>query len=206
MKGVFVKQVRTSERFWGAFAHMPIIAMIWVSYLIYTVWPVVSVRMLLLSAKALEESSTPILPLLLTGASFPILMFVRKMHANSAFVKNNTLSACAFNTWLLKVYGVLGIIAAVGFCLPSDIILTGAAWSAVVVSAICMQQAFFGVCAAINGHVYEYWYPLQALSSGYVLLCQSRCTASDKESQKRKRYPKTKDTIASNTKNKKAGK
>ena len=67
-----------------------------------------------------------------------------------------------------------------------------------------MQQAFFGVCAAIAGREYDYWYPLQMLSSGYTMLRQSSCAADQEDANKRKRDPKAKNAVAGNAKNTRA--
>ena len=200
-----MKKLRMSERVWGAFAHMPIIAIIWISYLIYRVWPVVSVRMILLTAKALEESSAPVVPLLLTCASFPILMLLRRFQGRSSFVKKNADAACLFNWWLIKMYILLGSLMLIGYCVPSDQVIALATGIGIVVSIICMQQAFFGVCKALNGHVYHYWLPSDLLAALHGMLCKGCGASTQKKKQKRKRNTEGDDAVASNAQHKEAG-
>lgn len=180
-----MKRLSLHDRIWGCFAHMPIITIIWVSYLSYRVWPHISIKTLLLSAKSFETSSLPILPLAFTCASIPILMAIRYLQSRSSFVKKNAAEAFVFNAWLLKIYAVLFCIVLIGFCIPSDLVMNSAACVGIFMSVLCLVQSSVGVYVALQGDVYQYWFPLAALRACYALLCDRCTTAKKKERKKR---------------------
>ncbi len=173
-------KISLHDRIWGCFAHVPIITIIWISYLVYHVWPHVSIQTLLLSAKSFETSSVPILPLIFTCCSIPILMTIRYLQSRSSFVKKNAAESYAFNWWLLKLYFVLFAVVLVGFCVPSDMVMNIAGSIGVFLSMLCLFQSLAGVYMALRGDVYKYWFPLPALYACYVLL-RNCCNASRKK-------------------------
>ncbi len=165
-----MNNVSLHDRVWGSFAHVPIITIIWVSYLTYRIWPDVSIKALLLSAKSFETSSLPILPLLFTCASIPILMIIRYLQKRRTFVKQNAAQAYGFNWWLLKSYFILFGVVLAGFCISSDILMNVAGIVGVFLSVLCLMQSLAGVYYALRGELYHYWFPLAALVSCYALL------------------------------------
>jgi hypothetical protein len=180
-----MNQVSLHDRIWASFAHMPIITIIWLSYLSYRIWPAVSVRALLESAKSFEASSLPILPLAFTCASIPILMGIRYLQKRSTFVKKNAAEAFIFNSWLLKIYAVLFGVVLTGYCIPSELVMNMAAIVGVFMSALCLVQSAVGVVIALRGEVYQYWFPLATLKACYMLL--RNCCAAPKKKQRKKR-------------------
>ena len=175
-----MNKISLHDRIWGCFAHVPIITIIWVTYLIYCVWPEVSIKTLLLSAKSFESSSLPILPLLFTCASIPILMTIRYLQKRKTFVKQNAAEAYVFNWWLLKCYFVLFGVVLVGYCIPSDAVMNIAGSAGIFLSVLCLIQSIGGVYYALRGELYHYWFPLPAVVACYALL-RDRCKAAGKK-------------------------
>lgn len=180
IRGIRMKKLSLHDRIWASFTHMPIITIIWISYLAYRVWPDISIKTLLLSAKSFETSSLPILPLAFTCASIPILMVIRYVQSRSVFVKQSAAEAYIFNWWLLKLYMALFGVVLVGFCIPSDLLMNGAACVGIFLSVLCLAQSSIGVYVALHGEVYKYWYPLPVLAACYAVL-RDCCTTAKKK-------------------------
>ncbi|MBM3893890.1 hypothetical protein FJ365_05870 [Candidatus Dependentiae bacterium] len=175
-----MNNVSLHDRIWGSFAHVPIITIIWVSYLTFRVWPDVSIKALLLSAKSFETSSLPILPLLFTCASIPILMTIRYLQKRRTFVKQNAAQAYGFNWWLLKSYFVLFVVMLFGYVISSEILMNIVGSIGVFLSVLCLIQSVAGVYYALRGELYHYWLPLPALAACYALL-RDCCKAAGKK-------------------------
>ena len=146
------------DRFWSVVAHVPIVTIIWIGYLLYCRF----VHQYYLSEflgryQTMSWDSLPITPIILTMLSVPIALSIQRMQKAYPLARNNAHQAYLFNIWLLQWYALAMCIAACGlyFGRIEAIWLAG---SLVVFAGVnCLVQAALGIKVALSGRVYHYW-------------------------------------------------
>ncbi len=149
------------ERIWATLPHIPIITIVWTSYLVYrSLW----------SNRPFPDSSLvhsnlfsvlPITPILLTFCTLPIGLGIMHFKRKSQLVHDNAEEVYQFNLWLLKFYGLALLVALTGLLLRFNKLISFAGIFALLVSTLCIVQSFGGVVTALRGHVFHYWYPFK---------------------------------------------
>lgn len=145
------------ERFWGCLAHMPIVTIIWISYLTYRQFYNGGFAGKLLSLKMISLSSLPITPILLTVLSIPISLAIKATQKKSVFASSNAQAAFIFNVWLLKCYATSFIFAAIGIFTAIKLIVLSAGIIVFLLSLLCLIQSIMGIFTAYNGKIFHYW-------------------------------------------------
>ena len=99
-------RIKLQDRLWAAFAHVPIITIIWTGYLLYCkLFQEYEYTTLLVRCKAFDWRVLPITPILLTLLSVPIALGIQRMQRAFPLARNNAHEAYVFSIWLLQVYG-----------------------------------------------------------------------------------------------------
>jgi hypothetical protein len=147
------------ERLWATLPHIPVITIIWTSYLLYcSLWSKKSFHAFnILQTKNL--SALPITPILLTLCSLPIGLSIMHLKKRSVFVYDNAEEVYQFNLWLLKAYGVMFLAVLIGIFTDFFPLIVAAGIIAFVISLLCMTQAVMAVITSLRGHIFHYWYP-----------------------------------------------
>jgi hypothetical protein len=154
-----MKDLSPVERFWGTLAHVPLITLIWVSYMVYYHYNQLSLGAVVTKFKVVTSGSLPLMPILFTLAALPISLGIMYAKKTSRFVYRNAESAYRFNLWLLMCYGIAFAGSAVGFFLAQRLLFVGFGLLVVAISIFSLVQAFCGVCVALRGEIFYYWYP-----------------------------------------------
>jgi len=148
------------ERLWASLAHVPIITLIWSTYVMYCYYQGNWCALAAIN-KMLTKPSIPITPLVFTALSIPVALTIMFLKKRSRLIHNNAREAYLFNIWLIKVYAGILLVAAVGLWLHCVAIKIAALVLGALVSLLVIQQAFCGVISAFTGKQYQYWYPLR---------------------------------------------
>jgi hypothetical protein len=146
------------ERLWACLAHIPIITIIWVSYIMYRHITDASFDQALAQFKMFNTSSLPIKPIILTLFSLPISLSIMFFKKTSALIYKNAQEAYKFNLWLLKNYGISFTGAFLGIYIPFQPLTIVAGFLVLIVSIICIEQSITGIITALRGKIYRYWY------------------------------------------------
>lgn len=153
-----MKELRGTEYFWGVVAHFPLITLIWFSYVTYyhcVEFSIDSIRGGFQSA----AGGLPLLPMALTLCALPISLAIMHFKKMSLFVYRNAESACHFNIWLLKCYGIAFVGTGLGLLLSMRLLSVAFGLLIALLSTMSLVQAFIGVYKATRGRVFYYWYP-----------------------------------------------
>lgn len=150
------------ERVWASLAHVPIITVIWFTYLIIYHWDAL-VPGGNGSFDLFDTSKLPIKPILLTLCSIPISVSLMRYKKKSALVHDNAQAAYLFNLWLLRYYGVAFVCVLIGKYTGYHKLITLAGVAGLVVSVGCLIESIIGVGVALSGKVFPYWYPSSRL-------------------------------------------
>jgi len=154
-----MKGLSPVERFWGMLAHVPLITLIWVSYMLYRHLHHLTMGAVVTKIKVVANGSLPLMPILFTLAALPISLAIMYAQKTSPFVYRNAESAYRFNLFLLACYGVAFAGSAVGFFLAQRALLMSFGVLIALLSTFSLAQAFYGVLIAARGGVFYYWYP-----------------------------------------------
>jgi hypothetical protein len=147
------------ERLWATLPHIPIITIIWTSYLLYRSilsnrpFPDFSIF------QTMELSALPITPILLTFCSLPIGLRIMHLKRKSQFVYDNAEEVYQFNIWLLKSYGVMFLAVLIGLLMHISQLTLASGIVALAISTLCIVQAIIAIGVSLRGNVYHYWYP-----------------------------------------------
>lgn len=147
----------TKLRVWGSIAHMPIVTIIWASYLVYRYVTLNDTD--IHSFWGFDFSSVPLTPILLTLASLPISLTLMQLKKKSVFIYDNAHAAYLYNMWLLKAYVVIFITVFTGIKFSMPLLISVAEWTMAFISILTCYQSVRGVYTALNGRVFNYWYP-----------------------------------------------
>ena len=150
--------IKLKERIWGTLAHVPIITIIWISYVAYLYFYTDTFDGLD-STHFFNLSSPPLTPIIFTLLSLPILLSIMHFKKKSRFVYQNADNAYHFSLWLLKGYGIAFAIALIGMILKVKGITITGALLALLLSANCFYQCARGIIIALSGSIFCYWYP-----------------------------------------------
>jgi hypothetical protein len=149
------------ERFWASLPHIPIITIVWTSYLVYrSLWsnrPFPDPTLV----QANLFSTLPITPIVLTFCTLPIGLGIMHFKRRSQLVHDNAEEVYQFNIWLLKFYGLALLVAFIGLLTHTNKLVSIAGIFALLVSTLCIVQSFGGVATALRGRVFHYWYPFK---------------------------------------------
>jgi hypothetical protein len=149
------------ERFWATLPHIPIITIVWTSYLVYrSLWS----NRLFPDPGFIHThlfSSLPITPIVLTVFTLPIGLGIMHFKRKSQLVHDNAQEVYQFNIWLLKFYGLALLVALIGLLSNFHKLISIAGIFALLVSTLCIVQSFGGVATALRGRVFHYWYPFK---------------------------------------------
>jgi len=158
-KEIFMNKRLTTrnERLWASAVHMPTLTLIWSIYFVYHTCATHSLF------TSLQESffsldKIPVTPLIFTMLSLGIAHVIRYAKPHSDFVQDQVLQAFAFNTSLLKWYGVGFLGATLGNLLKIPLITLIFFGIMTATSINCLIQAFWGVWTSMRGKSYRYWY------------------------------------------------
>jgi hypothetical protein len=154
-----MKRLSPFERFWGMLAHVPLITLIWVSYMLYRHLHHLTMGAVVTKIKVVTNGSLPLMPILFTLAALPISLAIMYAQKTSPFVYRNAESAYRFNLFLLMFYGFAFAGSALGFFLHQRVVLVSFGALIALVSTFSLVQAFYGVSVAARGRVFYYWYP-----------------------------------------------
>jgi hypothetical protein len=147
------------ERLWATLPHIPIITIIWTSYLLYRSilsnrpFPDFSVF------QTMELTALPITPILLTFCSLPIGLRIMHLKRRSQFVHDNAEEVYQFNVWLLKSYGIMFLAVLIGLLTHIPQLMLTASIVALAISALSIMQSIIAIGVSLRGNVYHYWYP-----------------------------------------------
>ena len=154
-----MEQLTLKERFWGCLAHVPLITIIWVGYLMYFHFQEMSLTALSSNFKIINIDSLPITPIILTLLSIPISLTIMHLQKTSAFVYANANSAYRFNIWLVTNYIIAFFFGLLGITTGIIQFMHICGTIVLIVSAISLIQACTGVVTALRGNIYRYWIP-----------------------------------------------
>ncbi len=155
-----MKKHPINVRIWGCAAHIPIITIIWASYVLYRNFSQGGGFTSLFQLHV--GNSLPITPIILTLCSIPISLSIMYTKRKSWFVHDNAQEAYHFNIWLLKIYSVLFIGLLIGNYLSIKMLILACSTTAILVALLCFQQSIHGIITALfYGNVFRYWYPLR---------------------------------------------
>jgi hypothetical protein len=147
------------ERLWATLPHIPVITIIWTSYLLYrSIWsnqPFPNFNIFHIT----DVSSLPITPVLLTFCSLPIGLSIMHLKRRSSFVHDNAEEVYQFNIWLLKAYSIMFLAVFAGFIFKFSPLIMAAGIVALAISILCIIQAIIAINTSLRGHVFHYWYP-----------------------------------------------
>lgn len=147
------------ERLIASLAHVPIVSIIWSCYVLYYY------AACYVPAAAQENSflglpsAVPLSPLLLTLLSIPISLIIMQFKHSSELIGKNAYQALKFNIWLLKVYGVIILVALAGLHFKQPVVGVISGTFMLLISGLCLVQSIKGVYKAFHGGVYCYWWP-----------------------------------------------
>lgn len=151
-------RIRLHDRLWAAFAHVPIITIIWTGYLMYCkFFQECEYTTFLARCKAFDWHVLPITPILLTLLSVPIALGIQRMQRAYPLARNNAHEAYVFSVWLLQLYGVSLLIALCGLYFQLIYFVLAAAGVGMLAGVNCLLQAVIGIRVAWRGKVYKYW-------------------------------------------------
>jgi len=145
------------ERLWASAVHMPILTIIWTSYLVYHTFATHSFLQFI-QQTFFSLDNIPFTPLIFTLLSICIVKTIRFVKKHSKFVNANTQEAYKFNMSLLKWYGIGFIGALIGNILSIKPMIIVFLVFIASISTNCLIQAFLGVAASLQGNVYHYKY------------------------------------------------
>ena len=146
------------DRLWAVIAHVPIITIIWMGYLLCCKFLYeCEVTTLLEKYQALDWHVLPITPMMMTLLSVPIAVGIQRMQRAYPLARNNAHEAYLFNIWLLQWYGIALLIAVCGLYFQMMSIVLFAAAFGFLAGINCLVQALIGIRVAWKGKVYRYW-------------------------------------------------
>ena len=147
-----------SERFLATIVHIPIITIIWTTYIWYHLWCYGDLSHSLFFTLCSHPLSSAALPLLLTLASVPISLTVMFAQKRSTFIRENAHQAFSFTLWLLKRYAVMVGVILLGKAFHTSLLGTLANMYGVLISVFCCVQSICGIVTAWQGKIYRYWF------------------------------------------------
>jgi hypothetical protein len=156
-----MKKQSIKMRLWGSLAHVPIVTIIWASYVIYRNMSQAGNFLSLFQFNLVNSHSLPITPIILTLCSIPISLSIMYAKKKSHFIYDNAQQAYRFNIWLLKTYSILFVGLLIGNVVPIKPLVFTCGIVATLIALLCFQQSLQGIITALRGNVFHYWYPFK---------------------------------------------
>lgn len=149
---------RLFERLLGTIVHVPVITIIWTSYIWYHLWCYGDLSRSVFYGAVSHPLSSAALPLVFTVLSLPISLSIMIAKKRSSFIKENAHEAFSFTLWLIKRYCFMVIVIILGKMIPYYPLVIIANGYGIFISGFCFFQSIFGIVTAWSGNIYRYWF------------------------------------------------